>query len=232
MRARPGRHALLIGLTISLLAHLLIALLNPVLRLANDPGRAETPSTAGYPRRLVPLLIVPSDDESAGFLSASPSRSVRAASPDAVAADTPGGVGDEPGRAEPGAAERLRYRPGAIWAPLDSVTESVEECRQRELAERIRLGIADETYGVPPPPASATPNRNPGIGLRIPFGRKPPPPAQTVPAPLPDSLRLRRPGVRRDTVQTRHRPYRLLPPGCVDTVPLLAPRLRADTTPG
>ena len=235
MRDRPGRHAFLIGLIISALVHAMAVGLNPAF-MESDSAVAETiPSIVtigGRLTALVPLTLA--ETSSSGFDSVSvpwydASRSLALPATSSARDVAPGYAGG----AEAGAADRLRYRHGRFWESPGAIPESAKERRRRELAARIRKAIAAD-YGVESDPASGARARSSGGGIRIPFGFKPPPRAQVVPAPPPpdslrsDSLRSNRP----DTVRragTGPGPWRR------DGSPILRrlrlpPPVRPDTT--
>jgi hypothetical protein len=238
MRDRPGRHAFLIGLIISALVHAMAVGLNPAF-MESDSAVAETiPSIVtigGRLTALVPLALA--ETSSSGFDSVSVpwyDASRAAALPASSSArDATSGFPGAAAGVEAGAADRLRYRHGRFWESPAAIPESAKERRRRELAARIRKAIADD-YGVESEPASGERARSSGGGIRIPFGFKPPPRAQVVPAPPPpDSLRsdsLR--GNRPDTVRRAGRgpgPWRR------DGSPILRrlrlpPPVRPDTT--
>jgi hypothetical protein len=234
-RRRDGRaaerRALPLGILASILLHLLILVLNPSFKFDLLPMRA--PPAAGDPE-MGRLIQLSTRESAVGAVAA------EAAAPPATTPATgqrprpaPGGVrGAPPADAgAPGATpgERLRYRPGPIWTPMQQRPMTLEECRRLQLAQRLERGIADETFGVAPPPAGIEPVQNRGIGVRIPFGTRRPPPAQVVPAPLPDSLR-----------GASHRPETRRPPpdtgrvffaqDCLSDTTLRMPRVRPDTT--
>lgn len=224
MRARPGRHALLVGTIISVLAHLLLFRLDPTLQFVPLASSGAQQPVEGDPARLISIRIATSPVP-APLPVRSPSSFRTPSAPADVerpsTEGTPAGAvaGDVRADVPTSSAERLRYRPSAIWARPAPAVESVADCRRRELRERLEKGIADSAYGRLPP----TSGRPAGAIISIPFGRKPPPPAQTVPAPLPDSLRLAGDGARESSAPAVVR----RPPGCGD--PILAHPARRDT---
>jgi hypothetical protein len=230
MRVRPCRHALPIGLIVSSMLHLLVLWANPALRLTLAPPPSGPDRADGEPARLIAFRIATSPDAAPiRVRSATSSRSANVAAP-VASAPAPDAAASDAARArdtDVSAVDRLTYRPGTIWMRSAPRLESEAECRKREVTERLEKGIADRKYAKLPPKSDSTF----GVTLRIPFGKKPPPPAQTVPAPpLPDSLRGRTPGGdelwatrRSGTIATLRRPA-----GCGDTIPFLE-RLPADT---
>jgi hypothetical protein len=206
MRDRPGRHAFLIGLIISALVHAMAVGLNPAFMEFDADVAERTPSIvtmAGRLTVLVPLTLA--ETSSSGFDSVSVPRydaSTASVLPAPSSARDAAPFGGAPAGVEAGAADRLRYRHGRFWEPPAAIPESAKERRRRELAARVRKAI-DAGYGVESEPVSGVQGRSSGGGIRIPFGFKPPPRAQVVPAPPPpDSLRsdsLR--GNRPDTVR-------------------------------
>jgi hypothetical protein len=229
---RP-RNALTIGLVASVLLHLLILALNPVLWLPEPGASGHLPRASVDRDQLIAVREVPAGADVPVDVRERLPATAPAAWPQPGPAVEGAAEGRRPGAApaDPTIADRLRYRPGPVWAPLDSVQETLEQCRARLVAARIEAGIADSSYGVAPPPAVAERPRQSGLGVSIPFGRKRPPPAQVVPAPLPDTLRRYS---QRDTM-TVQRPVRryspfLDPDACLDeTTRLILPRLRTDS---
>lgn len=231
-RSRPGRHALIAGLTVSLLLHVLILGLNPAFRLKElrQPVTAPRQVTEGLPLLGTPVPV-PGGQEVVAATTTSPAAAAATPADRAPAAPRTDAAERGPAtRHDETAAARLRYRPGAVWAPVDSVPETLEECRARVIAERLRAGVADSQYGaVPAAPSEA--QRRFEVGIRIPLGRKRPPPARVEPAPLPDSIRPW--SQQRDTLDPRRaRRYStwLDPQLCLeDTSRIVAPRLRTDS---
>jgi hypothetical protein len=216
---RRGTRAPLAGLAASLAFHLLLLLWNPVLHEPPDDSPFQRAPPAAW--RVAPLQPVPSERADPGAAaavvttpSAGPIAPRRAESRDTGVV----GVGPVPDRA-PRLGERLSYRPGQVWVPSSPRYETFDECRQRELAERLDSLARDPSYGRVPASPSQPAGGGGGIGIRIPFGRKPPPPPDPgVAPPLPDSLRL----VTRPPppgVATLRRA-----PGCRDTIPPTLPR--------
>jgi hypothetical protein len=72
-------------------------------------------------------------------------------------------------------------RDPALWTPPKPRVESREERALREVAARLEKARNEPGFASPALSPLAPPGG--GFGLRIPFGRKPPPPAQVVPAP-------------------------------------------------
>lgn len=231
---RPGRHAVAIGMAASVLVHLLIVALNPAFHLEYE-GRGTAPLAPGSPGAITALGITVSDDEETVGFEAPPSRQPAPSVPAATTSQPGAGAGEAPGRVDATDArtlpERLRYREGAVWDPPPAEDISAEEVRRRAIAERIQRGIDDPTYGALPPAPMTAADRRFSVGVSIPFGRKPPGPAQVVAAPLPDSLR--RDTARRAPADTRVRnagqgPVRRP----VDLRRATLPTVRPDSLPG
>lgn len=227
---RPDRHAVAIGMAASVLAHVLLVVLNPAFRLEYEEAGSTRPAPAS-PGAITALgITVSEDEETVGFeapVTPRPSPAVPGAS---AAPGAGSGVVESADVADPvRVGERLRYREGAVWDPPPAVVLSEEEERQRAIQERIRRAIADPTVGrLPPAPVADGPLR---MGFSIPVGRKPPGPAQVVAAPLPDSLR--RDTLRRGPTDNRRRnagqgPVRRP----VDLRRAALPVVRPDSLPG
>jgi hypothetical protein len=131
---------------------------------------------------------------------------------------------------DPDAAERLRYRASPLWAPVPPPVMTEEECWQRRYAAALERGIADPAYGAVPAPAAGPTRGGMEAGIRIPVGRKPPPPPVFLPAPvLPDTTPkppanvAGQPGRRAPLTESA---IRIQPtsPSCLDSVPPLLPR--------
>jgi hypothetical protein len=220
-RRRPGRHAFMAGLLVAALGHGVLLWLNP--SMPTRPLSPRATSVALQPAgRLIPVVEV-AGDVAPGVLPRSQARPTGPLTAPEQTTDRTSGGG--PARdATPGAADRLRYRSSPLWAPPAPIYESIEECRARELTERLAAGVADPSYGRAPPPAGALLQPRAQAGIRIPVGPKPPPAGQYVlPPPLPDSLAASSlPG----------RPFTRAPrggwklrraPGCTDSIPPLTP---------
>jgi hypothetical protein len=189
-RSRTARHALPIGLALSVVVHALLVWWNPGVDQTLEQ-RARTPESRAVLWRTVvvnPVLTeAASSSHDALVVDGGAARNAFDASTshdsDAVRADPPAARTST-------AAERLRYRSSRFWAPLDSTFETFEACRQREYAARLDSLVKLPPAAGEPALANAAEIRPPQAGIRIPFGRKPPGPAQVVaPPPLPDSLR-------------------------------------------
>lgn len=99
--------------------------------------------------------------------------------PGPLASTSPAGRAPRAGRS---VVERLlAVRDPSLWSPPRPRVESNEERALREVGERLAKAREEPGFTpAEPPPLAPTGG---GFGLRIPFGRKPPPPAQVVPAP-------------------------------------------------
>lgn len=188
MKARPGDHALPIGLGLSVLLHVLLAALNPAIFPSN--GRFASALPAMSERiRLAAVVIETAEYAQGNRIESRPAPPSAAVPPTADTAreDTRApSLTAERTSAEVTVAERLRYRNALLWVPPAPVPESREERVQREFAERFAELLKSA------PEARPAPRRKFCVCARIPFGPKPRPPAQVVPAPpLPDSLRTK-----------------------------------------
>jgi hypothetical protein len=193
MRGKSERHALLLGLAVSALAHALLAMLNPGMQ---PPATTEPRSPQVTALRRQPLTAFQFEITDAAVAArgrASPFSTAKmralAEAPDSVAAPAGAGRSDIPLATAPAATRRraralerlLAVRDPALWTPPKPRVETREERAMREVLARLEKA-RDEPGFVPPAlPPLAPPGG--GFGLRIPFGRKPPPPAQVVPAP-------------------------------------------------
>lgn len=241
MGRERGDYPLGLGLIASALLHVLFVFLSPPMMPPSYGAGGGAPSA---PRaQFTVLSISGSDDEDPAQVEAAP----RTIPPLAPRYGTPGAAPIEdsgPGRgtdAEAGVnatvAERLRSsaRPFSARIPM---RETANQRAIREARERV-LRAGEELGPLPPNGVAASRGgRGSGAGISIPFGFKPPPPAQTVPAPpLPDSI-LRRDSLRaaalaaarsdsiraaRDTTRLRN----VAPPRRI-----VIPRVVPDTTAG
>lgn len=223
MHSGTRPHALRIGLLLSVVLHGLLVVWNPVVHRSPD-ARRQTPQSRAVEWRTV---VVNPARNAAATTSRAAEFAADASSTDAAEAAT-SPDDDERQRAAPAArapttsasvAERLGYRSSTLWAPLDSTWETLEQCRQREYAERLDSLVRRPADAGEPVPRSATEPRPRGFGISIPLGGKPPPRAQVVaPPPTPDSLRR----ANEPTIVTARVIRR--PPGCAD--PLVPDSLR------
>jgi hypothetical protein len=223
-RARPGRHALAVGVAASLLLHLVLVWLDPSFRADAGLGGAPTPALPDEAGRLIQLRLVESSQPEPEPVRVAPVSTTPVRVPPAAPADVAGeGTARQRGRPDATAAERLQYRPGPIWTPPSPVYETVEDCLQRERAERLARNIAAaDSARVPiPAPTAAVPQRS---GISIPVGPKPLPWGQFVRAPLPDTITPDATSVGREPREPRAAVLRRAP-GCMDTVPAVTPRL-------
>jgi hypothetical protein len=207
------------------LFHVLLVWLDPSLQTGRGMDGAPPPAAAEEAGRLIQLRLAAASQPDPEPVRVAPVPRAPARVPAATPADVAGeGAAPRRGRPPATAAERLQYRPGPIWTPAPVVYETVEDCLQRERAERLAQGIAAAEHArVPvPAPTVAVPQR---AGISIPVGPKPLPWGQFVRAPLPDSIQPDAASVGRDA--------RRLPgvvgirrtPGCADTIPPVTPRL-------
>lgn len=182
------------GLIVSALLHLVLVLVDPgtvAPRHGSRTGSAPSTPTAQF----TVLALSPRDDEERMLVEIAPTTTPRRTPP----SRSPSIEGDDSGRdarpgenREPTVAERLRYNTRPFSPPVAPERETEHQRAVRETGERLLA--ASEELG-PLPPNRVSPRRSSG-GISIPFGFKPPPPAQTVPAPpLPDSI-LRRDSIR------------------------------------
>lgn len=241
MRRRRGHYPLALGLIASALLHLLLVLLNPGM-VAQSYGRAG--GTPSAPRaQFTVLSLSPHDEDDLIQVEATP----RTATPRTAPFGTPGAAPVEAGGSGRGAgpesataatvAERLRYNLRPFSAPVAPTREPENERALREARERVRR--AGEELGPLPPNGVAGSRGGRGgasAGISIPFGFKPPPPAQTVPAPpLPDSIITRdsiraaaRAAVLRDSLRAARDTVKLR--NVAPRRPLVIPRVVPDTT--
>lgn len=189
-RSRIAPHALPIGLTLSVVVHALLVWWNPGVDQRLEQ-RARTPeSRAVLWRTVVVNPVLTEDAPSSRDAEVADDGAVRNAFDASTSHDDDDVRADAPAARASTAAERLRYRSSRFWAPLDSTFETFEACRQREYAARLDSLVKLPPAAGEPALANAPDVRPPQAGVRIPFGRKPPGPAQVVaPPPLPDSLR-------------------------------------------
>jgi hypothetical protein len=189
MARRTAPHALPIGLALSVLVHVLLIWWNPVVHRALEPRERAPETRAVLWRTVVVNPVLSEAAPSPRDADVAADGAVR----DAVEAATSRDAdmrADGPAARAPTVAERLRYRSSTLWAPLDSTWETFEACRQREYAARLDSLVKAPPAAGEAAQANAPEVRRPQAGIRIPFGRKPPGPAQVVaPPPLPDSLR-------------------------------------------
>jgi hypothetical protein len=237
MRRRRGHYPLAVGLIASALLHLLFVILNPTM-VAPSYGRAGgMPSAPAAQFTVLSLSLRDEDDlirmEATPLPAASPTPFVMPG----AERDEAGGSGPEPG-ADASVAERLRYNARPFSAPVAPMRETDNQRALREARERVVR--AGEELGPLPPNgvAGSGAGGGSGGGIRIPFGFKPPPPAQTVPAPpLPDWI-VRRDSIRaaaraavlRDSLRAARDTTRLR--NVAPRRPIVFPRVVPDTTVG
>jgi hypothetical protein len=220
-RRRPGRHAFLAGILVAVLGHGVLLWLNPSMPTRPLSPRA-APVALEPAGRLIPVVEV-ADDVAPGALPRSQARPTGPLTAPEQATDRTSGGGSARDVATPGAADRLRYRSSPLWAPPVPIYESVEECRARELTERLAAGVADPGYGMAPPPAGAPLQPRAQAGIRITVGPKRLPAGQYVlPPPPPDSLADSLPG-RPFTREPRGGWKLRRAPGCTDSIPPVTP---------
>jgi hypothetical protein len=235
---RRGHYPLAVGLIASTLLHLLFVILNPTM-MAPSYGRAGgTPAAPGAQFTVLSLTL--RDEDELIRMEATPPP---AASPTPLVA--PGATQDAAGSgrgpatsADATVAERLRSNARPFSAPVAPVRETDSQRAIRETRERV-LRAGEELGPLPPNGvAGSGAGGGSGGGIRIPFGFRPPPPAQTVPAPpLPDWMVRRdsiraaaRAAARRDSLQAARDTTRLrnvAPPRRI-----VLPRVVPDTTVG
>lgn len=191
MRQDSGRRALQYGLLGSAILHLAIFALNPGV---DTPGPGTRARDLAVPADAVRVLELGSSDR-AGTPSRAPGAPVPVANvpapdsaPGAVAAAAPAAAPRT--SRELSAIERLTTpRHPLLWRPPQPEPETREQVVLRELA--ARLAQAAREPAAPKDPWTVLGRiggvevvaGNGDVGVRIPFGRKPPPPAQVVPAP-------------------------------------------------
>lgn len=233
------RYPLALGLVASTLLHLLLVVLNPSTEPQSYGRAAGAGSEPGA--QFTVLSLAPLDEDRLIQIDAQPTpaavRSTRTGTVGEDPADAEGagrGTGADP-RGDASVADRLRYNSRPFSAPVEPTRETENQRAIRETRERVLR--AGEELGPLPPSGVGRSRAGGGGGIRIPFGFKPPPPAQTVPAPpLPDSI-LRQDSIRaaaraaarmdslraaRDTTKLRN----VAPP----RRPVTIPRVRPDTT--
>jgi hypothetical protein len=234
-----GHYPLAVGLTASALFHLLFVILNPVM-VAPSHGRAGgLPSAPAAQFTVLSLSLRDEDDliamEATPLPDASPTPLVAPGATQGAA----GGSGRGPATgADASVADRLRYNARPFSAPVAPVRETDSQRALRETRERV-LRAGAELGPLPPNGvAGSGAGGGSGGGIRIPFGFKPPPPAQTVPAPpLPDWI-LRRDSIRaaaraaalRDSLRAARDTTRLR--NVAPRRPIVFPRVVPDTTVG
>jgi hypothetical protein len=238
---RRGRHALALGLIASALLHLLLVVLNPAM-VAPYFGHAVGGTMAAPGAQFTVLSLSPRDDDELIQLEAIPPevtpQTAPFGTPGAAPAET-GGSGPAAGaetRAKATVAERLRSNARRYSAPVGLEREPANLRALRETRERV-LDAAEELGPLPPTGVAARRGGGGGGGgMSIPFGFKPPPPAQTVPAPpLPasilrqDSIRAAaRAAARADSIRAARDTTRLR--NVAPRRPLIIPRVVPDTT--
>lgn len=185
MRRDSGRRPLAYAAATSIALHLLLLVANPGVPVhVRRSGNLHAPRPAGP--ALLTIREVPGD-VAGGEAPGAP----RPTGPRSLPADTtpvrlgagPAAPVPFPRTGDPLAPLRATRDPD-LWRVPALPAESVEQRALRELRERLAIAVqapltheerrAIEGAGVTLP--------DPG-GVRIPFGRKPPPPAQTIPAP-------------------------------------------------
>lgn len=236
---RPGHDPLALGLIASLLVHLWLVLLNPGAVPSSFGGAGGSPSAPGA--QFTVLSLSPHDEDDLILVQATqPTPTPRTApfrTPGAAPVDAGGSArntGPAAG-ADATVAERLRYNARPFSPPVAPVRESNNQRALREARERVFR--AGEEHG-PLPPNGVAGSRGGGGGIRIPFGFKPPPPAQTVPAPpLPDSIvrqdsirAAARAAARRDSLRAARDTTRLR--NVAPRRPVIIRRVAPDTTGG
>ncbi|HEX2166495.1 MAG TPA: hypothetical protein VHG09_04590, partial [Longimicrobiales bacterium] len=191
---RRGRrdYPLALGVIASALLHLLVLVVNPVMETPAHGRAGGTPSTPGA--QFTVLSLSPRDEDELLQIEAAPPPATERTTPFGTpGADPPESAGS--GRAtgtdrdaEATVAERLRYHARPFSEPVP-MREASNQRALRETRERVLR--AGRELGPLPPNRVAASGGGGGGGVSIPFGFKPPPPAQTVPAPpLPDSILL------------------------------------------
>jgi hypothetical protein len=191
-RRRTTPHAYRIGLTLSIVVHGLLVWWNPGVHEPLPPRERSPEPRAVYWTSVVLNPTSPDAAPSSSNAEIVAHDAAREVVEDAASRDDDVRV-DAPAARAPAVSERLRYRSGTLWAPLDSTWETFEECRQREYAARLDSLVKLPPADGEPALANAPDIKRPQAGIRIPFGRKPPGPAQVVaPPPLPDSLQRER----------------------------------------
>lgn len=198
MRRRQGHYPLAVGLIASAVLHLLFAILNPVM-VAPSYGRAGGMPSAPAAQFTVLSLSLRDEDDLIG-MEATPPPAASTTRPFVApgATQVEAGGSDPASGADASVAERLRYNARPFSAPVAPMLEPDNQRALREARERVSRAGAE--LGPLPPNGVAGSGGGSGGGIRIPFGFKPPPPAQTVPAPpLPDWI------VRRDSIRAAAR---------------------------
>jgi hypothetical protein len=200
MRRSRDHYPLALGLIASALIHLLLVLLNPAMDEPSHGRAGSTPAAPGAQFTVLSLTLRDEDDLTR-VEALPPEEDPRTApfgTPGAPAVEAAG-----PGRAaersaDATVAERLRSNARPYSAPIAPVRESESQRAIRETRERVLR--AGEELGPLPPNGVVRSRGGSGGGISIPFGFKPPPPAQTVPAPpLPDWM------IRRDSIRAAAR---------------------------
>jgi hypothetical protein len=182
-----------LGLGLSVLAHVALAVVNPGTHLPLLPD--SRPRQSGPARQAMSAVRLEITDgpvrRQAAPASPTGEAVARGAPADSLATAgievaTPGPHRAAPAARSPlagrSAIERLlAARDPNLWSPPEPRAETNEERALREVGERLARAREEPgfTPAEPPPLAPA----GGGFGLRIPFGKKPPPPAQVIPAP-------------------------------------------------
>ena len=184
------------GLIASALLHLLLVLVDPGMvtpRYGSQPIGAPSAPAAQF----TVLSLSPRDEDDRVLVESPPATLPRrpSSTPGTAASDRDDSGGARPGEhTAPSVAERLRYNTRPFSPPVAPERETDHQRAVRETGERVLA--ANEELGALPPNGVSPRRASSGLGVSIPFGFKPPPPAQTVPAPpLPDSI-LRRDSIR------------------------------------
>lgn len=236
-RRTGGNFPLAVGLVASALLHLLLVVLNPGFDEPSYGRAGGTPAAPGA--QFTVLSLSPRDEEELIRLESLPpaatSSPTRVGRPGAAVGPGDGrGAGPETGT-DATVAERLRASARTFSPPIALPGETANQRAIRETRERV-LREHDELGPLAPNGVARSRGGGSGGGISIPFGFKPPPPAQTVPPPaLPDSI-LRQDSIRaaaraefrrdslraaRDTTRWRNVAPRR---------PVVMPRVKPDTT--
>jgi hypothetical protein len=242
VRRRREHYPLALGLIGSALFHLLFVLLSPEM-VAPSHGRPGGSSSArdAPGAQFTVLSLSLRDEKDLILVNATPPaatlRTPQFGTPDAAPGEAGGsGRGPETG-ADASVAERLRYNARPFSAPVAPTRETDNQRALRETRERV-LRAGKELGPLPPNGVAGSRTGGGSGGIRIPFGFKPPPPAQTVPAPpLPewivrrDSIRAAaRAAVLRDSLRAARDTTRLR--NVAPRRPIVFPRVVPDTTVG
>lgn len=235
---RRGPQALAVGLIASALLHVLLVLLNPAMVAPYYGHAAGTRAAPGA--QFTVLSLSPRDEDNLIQLEATPPESTPRTTPfgapgaPAESSESGRAAGAETG-VDASVAERLRYNMRRFSAPVALEREPDNVRALRETRERV-LEVAGELGPLPPTGVASRGGGGGGGGVSIPFGFKPPPPAQTVPAPpLPafilrqDSIRAAaRAAARSDSIRAARDTTRLR--NVAPRRPLIIPRTVPDTT--